>query len=63
MVSTHFSLKFFNIAIAIADPSSGSVLEPISSKRTREFGVEKFNILLMFLMCELNVDTEFSILC
>ena len=59
VVQTHkifFLDKYSSMARARAEPSSGSVPAPNSSKSTREFSVAFSIIVEMFLMCALKVE-------
>ena len=52
-----------SIALARADPSSGSVLEPSSSSSTSEDGVATPRMSTTLRMWELKVETDSSMLC
>ena len=53
----------FNMAIARAAPSSGSVPAPSSSKRQSDSLSHLFNISTIFAICEEKVDRDCSMLC
>ena len=63
MVAIPRSARSSRMARARAEPSSGSVLVPISSSSTSDEAVASPRMSITFLMCELNVETDCSMLC
>ena len=57
------SMKWLRIAVASAEPSSGSVLVPSSSTNTREWTVALPMMFSRLDMWELKVDRACSMLC
>ena len=58
-----FSAKYSRTALAMAEPSSGSVLDPTSSRSNSDCGEQLSKISLRFWMWELKVETELLMLC
>ena len=60
---TPWSRKCLRIALAKAEPSSGSVLVPNSSTNTKEWLVARSMMEMRLLMWELNVERDCWMLC